>query len=107
MGRDDDAVFKAIADPTRRALLDALKATPGLSLGELCAQHPEMTRFGVSSHLKVLEAAGLVTSVKDGRLKRHYLDAAPLQEISERWLTPLAATTAAAMLRLRDHLEKP
>ncbi len=105
MERDDDAVFKAIADSTRRALLDALRAEPGLTLGQLCELHPTMTRFGVSAHLGVLEGAGLVTTIKDGRFKRHYLNAVPLQEISERWLTPLTSTTATALLRLRDHLE--
>lgn len=107
MDGDDDAVFKAIADPTRRALLDALKVEPGMTLGQLCDQHPQMTRYGVSAHVRVLEGAGLVTTTRDGRCKRHFLNAVPLQEISERWLTPITAMTASAMMRLRDHLEKP
>lgn len=107
MGGDDDAVFKAIADPTRRALLDALKNEPGMTLAQLCEHHPQMTRYGVSAHLRVLEGASLVTTARDGRTKRHYLNAVPLQEVSERWLTPITAMTASAMLRFRDHLESP
>ena len=83
MDGDDDAVFKAIADPTTRAMLDALRLQPGMTSGQLCDQHPQMTRYGVSAHMRVLEGAGLVTVTRDGRYKRHYLNAVPLQEIRD------------------------
>jgi DNA-binding transcriptional ArsR family regulator len=82
-----DAVFKALSDPTRRALLDALRDRAGLTLTEL-EQGLGMTRFGVMKHLKVLEAASLVVTRKDGRFKRHYLNAAPIQEVADRWIAP-------------------
>lgn len=100
-----DEVFKALADPTRRAILDELRRRPGLSLAELCALRPAMTRFGVSAHLAVLESAGLVATVRDGRRKLHYLDAVPLQQVHDRWLTAFASSTASSLLTLRDHLE--
>ena len=85
MAVDDDRVFKAFADPTRRLLLDLLFAQDGRTLTEL-ESHSAMSRFGVMKHLKVLEEAGLVTSHKSGRSRRHFLNAVPIQELSERWL---------------------
>ena len=101
-----DAVFKALADPSRRALLDALRTQDGATLTELCGVLPSMTRFGVSSHLKVLEVAGLVTAVRDGRRVRHHLNAVPLREIQRRWLSDFTAGTADALLAFRDHIER-
>ena len=69
----DDGVFKALADPTRRALLDALFATDGQTLSSLTARHPQLTRFGVMKHLRILEDAGLVVAQRVGREKRHFL----------------------------------
>lgn len=100
-----DSVFKAIADPSRRRLLDALRAHDGLSLSELCAVLPEMTRFGVAAHLDVLTDAGLVTAFKQGRRKLHYLNAVPLREIQLRWLSTFTARSADALLALRQRLE--
>jgi uncharacterized protein YndB with AHSA1/START domain/DNA-binding transcriptional ArsR family regulator len=80
-----DAVFRALADPSRRRLLDSLNARAGQSLRELCAGL-DMARQSVSKHLAVLEAAELVTTVRRGREKLHYLNAAPINEISERWI---------------------
>jgi len=80
-----DQVFKALADSTRRRLLDRLHERGGQTLGELC-EHIDMTRQSVTQHLAVLEAADLVSTVRRGREKLHYLNAVPLHEIQERWL---------------------
>lgn len=87
-----DTVFKAIGDPSRRRLMDRLLAEDGLTLGELSASLPEMTRFGVMRHLRVLEDAGLVSTRKVGREKHHYLNAAPIAEIQRRWIGKYAAS---------------
>src|SRR5919199_4318459 len=83
--RDMDHVFRALADPSRRQLLDRLNGRNGQTLRELCAGLA-MARQSVSKHLAVLEAAGLITTVRRGREKLHYLNAAPINEISERWI---------------------
>lgn len=80
-----DLVFKALADPTRRLLLDRLRVRTGQTLGELC-QYLEMTRQSATQHLGVLEAANLIATVRRGREKLHYLNPVPLQEIEERWI---------------------
>lgn len=101
-----DLIFKALNDPARRRLLDALRARDGQSLSELetCL---DLTRFGVMKHLRVLEQAGLVVSIKRGRFKYHYLNAVPLQEVSDRWIDPLLARPAAqALLSLKADLER-
>jgi uncharacterized protein YndB with AHSA1/START domain/DNA-binding transcriptional ArsR family regulator len=91
-----DAVFRALADPTRRLLLDLLKAREPLTLGQLVDGAGEgsdgepMTRFGVMKHLGVLEEAGLVTTRKSGREKLHYLNAAPIQLVADRWISRFA-----------------
>lgn len=100
-----DEVFKALADPTRRAILDSLRGRPGQSLSELCELRPDLTRFGVSAHLAVLERAALVMVVRQGRRKLHYLNPVPLQEVHERWLTAFASATAVSLLTLRTRLE--
>ena len=101
-----DPIFKALNDPTRRALLDALRAKDGQTLTEL-ETHLAMTRFGVMKHLKVLEAATLITTRKEGRFKYHYLNALPLQEVIDRWIEPLLAKPAArAVTSLKSKLEK-
>ena len=82
---DDDRVFKALADPTRRFLLDLLFQRDGRTLTELESEL-EMTRFGVAKHLKVLEEADLVIARRSGREKLHFLNPAPLKQISERWI---------------------
>jgi DNA-binding transcriptional ArsR family regulator len=83
--REIDEVFKALADPSRRRLLDSLNARNGQTLRELCADM-DIARQSVSKHLGVLEAANLVTTLWSGREKIHYLNAAPINEISERWI---------------------
>ncbi|MDT8909351.1 metalloregulator ArsR/SmtB family transcription factor [Amycolatopsis sp. PS_44_ISF1] len=102
---EDDLVFKALADPTRRFLLDQLFARDGRTLGELESE-VDMTRFGVMKHLKLLEEAGLVTSRKEGREKRHFLNAVPIRQIHDRWIGKYTARHAAALLDLKAELEK-
>lgn len=80
-----DKVFKALADPTRRRLLDTLRARSGQTLGELCT-NLDMTRQGVTQHLRRLEDANLVTTIRRGREKLHYLNPVPIHEIYERWI---------------------
>ncbi|WP_299777764.1 helix-turn-helix domain-containing protein [uncultured Roseobacter sp.] len=100
-----DSIFKALADPTRRTLLDSLRAKPGQSLLDLQGQL-DMSRFGVMKHLGVLEEAGLIVTHKKGRFKYHYLNALPLQEAIDRWVEPLLQQPAArAVLNLKTQLE--
>ena len=101
-----DAVFKAIGDPSRRRLMDRLFEEDGLTLGELSACLPEMTRFGVMRHLRVLEEAGLVTTRKVGREKHHYLNAAPIVEIQQRWIGKYAASVLDRMAAVKATAEK-
>jgi len=102
---DTDLLFKALADPSRRTLLDALHAHDGRTLGELCA-HLEMTRQGVTQHLGVLEAANLVTTQWRGREKLHFLNPVPLQEIYERWIAKFEKPRLKALRDLKRRLEK-
>ncbi|MEM8576291.1 MAG: helix-turn-helix domain-containing protein [Pseudomonadota bacterium] len=100
-----DAIFKALADPARRTLLDALRQRDGQTLSQLEAPL-EMTRFGVMKHLGVLEESGLITTKKVGRFKHHYLNALPLQEAIDRWIEPFAVKgSARAILALKAQLE--
>jgi DNA-binding transcriptional ArsR family regulator len=102
---DLDAVFRALADPTRRLLLDALFERDGQSAGELVARVPEMTRFGVAKHLGQLEEAGLVTTRREGRTKRHFLNPVPIGLVADRWISKYAAPFTAAMVGLKKGLE--
>jgi len=100
-----DNIFKALNDPTRRDLLDALRRRDGQTLTDLEA-HLDMTRFGVMKHLKLLEDANLIITKKQGRFKYHYLNAVPLQEVIDRWIEPLLAKPLArGMLNLKTNLE--
>lgn len=101
---DDDAVFKALADATRRRLLDALHARDGQRLHELCAD-TGMTRQAVTKHLTILEAAGLVVSTRAGREKLHHLNPAPLNEITRRWLDKYSRRRLDALATLKKALE--
>jgi DNA-binding transcriptional ArsR family regulator len=105
-----DLVFRALADPHRRSLLDALFAEDGRTLVQLCTVMPGMTRFGVMKHLGVLEAAHLVTTRKVGREKQHFLNPVPIREIHDRWISKFAAHpvlggTLSAMVDLKRSLE--
>jgi DNA-binding transcriptional ArsR family regulator len=102
---DDDLVFRALADPTRRLLLDRLFARDGLTLTDLEAEVPELTRFGVMKHLGVLEQAGLIVTRKQGRHKHHYLNPVPIRLIYERWIGKYRDRQVTALLDLKDQLE--
>ncbi|MFI9559447.1 ArsR/SmtB family transcription factor [Nonomuraea endophytica] len=101
-----DDVFKALSDPSRRRLLDSLNARNGQSLGELCAGL-DMARQSVSKHLAVLEEANLVTTLKQGRQKLHYLNAEPINAIADRWISHYDRRRAAALADLKTALEQP
>jgi DNA-binding transcriptional ArsR family regulator len=105
---DDEAdrVFKALADPTRRFLLDRLFAADGRTLSDLESEL-EMTRFGVMKHLKVLEEAELVVTRKQGREKLHYLNAVPIRLIHDRWIDKFTERQITALTDLKSELEKP
>lgn len=103
---DDDRVFKALADPTRRFLLDVLFGRDGQTLTEL-EQQVEMSRFGVMKHLKVLEEAALVVTRKDGREKLHFLNPVPLQLLHDRWIGKYTERHARALVELKHALEAP
>jgi DNA-binding transcriptional ArsR family regulator len=100
-----DDVFKALADPSRRMLLDRLHARNGQTLGELCA-HLDMTRQAVTKHLSVLERALLVVTRRHGREKLHYLNPAPIHEISERWIGKYDRARVDALGDLKRTLEQ-
>jgi DNA-binding transcriptional ArsR family regulator len=101
---DTDKVFKALADPSRRKLLDLLHANEGQSLGEL-SEHLDMSRQAVTQHLAVLEAANLVATSWQGREKLHYLNAVPLYEIYERWIAKFERPRLRALRDLKKRLE--
>ena len=102
---DDDAVFKALADPTRRFLLDLLFERDGRTLTEL-ESGLEMTRFGVMKHLKVLEEAGLVVATKQGREKLHFLNPVPIRLVHDRWIDKYTERQVTALVDLKNDLEK-
>jgi DNA-binding transcriptional ArsR family regulator len=99
-----DDVFKALADPVRRELLDSLRERGGQTLGELC-EGRSMTRQAVTKHLGVLEAASLVASERRGREKLHYLNPIPIQEIADRWIGKYERGRLAALADLKRRLE--
>ena len=101
---DDDGVFRALADPTRRFLLDLLFERDGRTLSELDAEL-EMTRFGVMKHLRVLEDAGLVVTRRSGREKLHYLNPVPIRLIHDRWIDKYTERRVSALLDLKNELE--
>ena len=101
---DDDLVFRALADPTRRHLLDRLYARDGRTLTELESEL-EMTRFGVMKHLKVLEGAGLVVTRWRGREKLHYLNPVPIRLIHDRWIDKYTERRVSALASLKHELE--
>jgi DNA-binding transcriptional ArsR family regulator len=100
-----DEIFKALADPSRRKLLDELFKRNGRTLGELC-EHLDMTRQAVTKHLVILEAAHLVATVWRGREKLHYLNPVPLQEIYERWISKYERHRLQALSDLKKGLEQ-
>lgn len=106
MDEDLDAVFKALADRSRRLILDKLREQHGQTLGQLCA-HLEMTRQAVSKHLAVLESAGLVATVWHGREKLHYLNPVPINEVHRRWIGKYERSRLEALANLKAALEEP
>jgi DNA-binding transcriptional ArsR family regulator len=104
MKDSNDRLFKALADSSRRLLLDRLYATDGQTLTELC-EHLEMTRQAVTQHLDVLEAANLVITVWRRREKLHYLNPVPIQEIYERWISKFEKRRLSALHQLKKRLE--
>src|SRR5262245_37500028 len=99
-----DKVFKALADPGRRLLLDRLRAENGQTLGQLC-EHLDMSRQAVTKHLAVLEAANLVAVIWRGREKLHYLNPVPIQEIAERWIGKFERGRLRVLAELKKQLE--
>ena len=102
---DDDLVFKALADPTRRFLLDLLFTRDGRTLTELESELA-MTRFGVMKHLRVLEEAGLVITRRQGREKLHFLNPVPIRQIHDRWTSKYAERRTSALMALKRRVEE-
>ena len=100
-----DEVFKALADASRRTLLDRLHDKNGQTLNELC-DGLDMTRQAVTKHLVILEGANLVTTIKHGREKLHYLNPVPIHQIGERWIRKFERGKLVALSELKRHLEK-
>ena len=100
-----DRVFKALADSSRRKLLDLLRADNGRALGDLC-KHLDMSRQAATKHLKLLEGANLVVTVWRGREKLHYLNPVPIHEIYERWIGKFERSRLRALYDLKEELEK-
>jgi len=101
---DDNLVFKALADPTRRFLLDLLFEREGRTLTEL-ESHIDMTRIGVMKHLRLLEEAGLVVTQRSGREKLHFLNPVPIKSIHDRWIDKYTERHASALVNLKTTLE--
>lgn len=102
---DEDVVFKALAAPTRRRLLDLLKDQPRTT-GDLCDQFPDLDRCTVMQHLRVLEGAGLVIPQRKGRERWNHLDPLPIKHIHDRWISDYATTAVAFLGQLKDELER-
>lgn len=102
--KDDDAVFRALADASRRTLLDRLHTETGQTLGELCAGLA-MSRQAVTKHLAILEAANLVSSRRQGREKLHFINPVPINQIAERWIRKFEHRRLSALSALKKHLE--
>lgn len=101
-----DVVFRALNDPHRRKILDLLHECNGMTSSAIEEQFHDITRFGVMKHLKLLEAASLITTRKEGRFKYHYLNPVPLQEISDRWISRFTALWAQSITDVKNQLEK-
>jgi DNA-binding transcriptional ArsR family regulator len=104
MDADMDKVFKALADPGRRLLLDRLRADNGQTLGQLC-EHLDMTRQAVTKHLKLLEEASLVVTIRRGREKLHFLNPLPIHQIADRWIGKFERGRLRALAELKKQLE--
>ena len=100
-----DTVFKALADPSRRQILDSLHARNGQTLGELCEGH-DMTRQAVTKHLLILEGANLIATRKEGREKLHFLNPVPIFGIADRWIEKFERSRLRALNQLKKNLER-
>lgn len=100
----DDPIWKALADPTRRRILDLLRDAPRTT-GELCARFDELSRCGVMKHLGILEQAELVLVRREGRYRWNHINPVPIRRIHDRWIAPHVEPLAAAALRLKSHVE--
>ena len=100
-----DPVWKALSDPTRRTILDLLRAGPKTTT-EIVEEFPDMTRFAVMKHLDVLRDCDLVITQAEGRLRINSLNAVPIRQIYERWVSPFAELWSSTLLRLKDDIEK-
>jgi DNA-binding transcriptional ArsR family regulator len=105
MADDLDHVWRALAEPTRRALLDMLRDKPQTT-GQLVERFPGLTRFAVMKHLNVLEDAGLLVVRRNGRERWNYINTVPIRQIYERWMGPYAEQWSSALLRLKEHAER-
>lgn len=101
---DDNAVFKALSDPSRRKLLDRLHRRNGLTLSELCSGL-DMTRQAVAKHLRILQGANLVSIVREGREQRHYINPVPIHGIAERWIHKFEQASLRTLAELKRDLE--
>lgn len=101
-----DDIFRALADPHRRLILDLLRIKDGQTLSDLEQAFPDMTRFGVMKHLSVLEDCFLIATRKEGRFKYHYLNPVPIQEIADRWISSFAAPWSRSLTDLKRQLER-
>src|SRR5579859_3680117 len=104
IAKDEDAVFRALADASRRTLLDRLHEKNGQTLGELC-EGLEMSRQAVTKHLALLEEANLVASQRQGREKLHFINPVPINEIAERWISKFERPRLSALAALKNNLE--
>jgi DNA-binding transcriptional ArsR family regulator len=104
--KDEDRIWKALGDPTRRSLLDDLAAAPRTT-GDLVERHPELCRTAVMKHLAVLEAAGLVVARREGRLRWNYINPVPIERICGRWIHGQVRHLSAAVNRLREFVQNP
>src|SRR5258708_7035024 len=102
---EGDEVFRALADSTRRKILDFLRKAP-LTTGDICEKFPELSRFGVMKHLAVLEKANLTVTRREGRVRWNHINAVPFLKIYERWIGRFAGPLAASLLRFQETVEK-
>lgn len=105
MADELDAVWKALSDPTRRSILDLLRAAPRTTT-EIVEAFPHLSRFGVMKHIDVLREAGLINTREEGRQRINSLNATPIRQIYERWVSPFESLWTDALLRMKDRIEQ-
>jgi DNA-binding transcriptional ArsR family regulator len=105
MAEDLDPVWKALSDPTRRAILDLLRRGPQTTT-EIVGEFPGMTRHAVMKHIDTLRVAGLINTREEGRRRINFINAVPIRRIYERWMGPFSELWSSALLRIKDDVEK-